>query len=85
MHVVGIHDRPKEPEPRFEEIGADAVASKLYRELSDAECREAVANLRRYFEIALAIAEEHARLEPGLTQPESVSTMKERSHVDLKI
>jgi hypothetical protein len=64
---------------------SDAVANELYPELSENQQRDAMANLRRYFEIALAIAEEQARREPSLTQPESVPTMKERSNVDLKL
>jgi hypothetical protein len=44
-----------------------------------------MANLRRYFEIALAFAEEQSRAETGLTEPDSVPTMKERSNVDLKL
>jgi hypothetical protein len=64
---------------------SDAVADRLYPALSEGERRMATANLRRYFEIALAVAEEQARVEAELTQPESIPTMKERSNADLKL
>jgi hypothetical protein len=73
------------PEMNIETEHADAVADKLYPELSNDDRRDAMTNLRRYFEIALAIAEVQARAEAGLTEPTSVPTMKERSNVNLKL
>ena len=67
-----------------DEKALDAMASGVYPELSEADRREAVANLRHYFEIAVAIADEAVQQRRGLTSPESVPTMKERSNVDLK-
>jgi len=62
----------------------DATAPTLYPGLSSEERNEAAANLRRYFEIAIAIAEEPRSQKKGLTHPESVPTVKERSNVDLE-
>lgn len=53
--------------------------AELYPALSENERSQALANLRRYFEIALAIAKAAANREDGLTDPDSVPTMKERS------
>jgi hypothetical protein len=63
----------------------DAAAARLYPELSETEQRQAGANLRRYFEIALSMAEENAKRDASLTERESVSTMKERSNDTLKL
>jgi hypothetical protein len=63
----------------------DLVAVGLYPALSRDERRQAMANLRRYFEIACAMAEEQAREKAGLTQPKSVPTMKERSNVHFNL
>lgn len=63
---------------------ANAFAAELFPGLSQQEQTEAVTNLRRYFEIALAIAEENAQIDFGLTQSESVPTVKERSQGNLK-
>jgi hypothetical protein len=61
----------------------DATGAGLYPQLSEKDRREALANLRRYFEIVVAIADETAQAR-GLTHPASITTMKERSNVDLK-
>jgi len=61
----------------------DAIGAGPYPQLSEEERREAMTNLRRYFEIALAIADETGQGR-GLTHPDLVPTMKERSNVDLK-
>jgi len=55
-----------------------SVIRNLYPALNEQQCQKAEINLRRYFEIALAIAEE------TLTSAPSIPTMKERSNVDLK-
>lgn len=64
----------------MEEVGA-----KLYPELIGGVRQLAMANLLRYFEIAVAIAEEQARARLGLTVAESTPTIKERSNVDLRL
>jgi hypothetical protein len=68
------------PAPR-----SGAAIPRLYPELSQQECREAMANLRRHFEIAIAIADERAQQGVDLTALESIPTMKERSSDNLKI
>jgi hypothetical protein len=60
------------------------VVKKLYPDLNDTERNLASANLVRYFEIALAIAEEKEQPDAPLTHPYPVSSMKERSNVNLK-
>jgi hypothetical protein len=56
----------------------ESVIRELYSSLNREQCQEAEVNLRRYFEIALAIAEE------TLTSTPSVPTIRERSNVELK-
>lgn len=56
---------------------------ELYPELSETERREALANLRHYFEVALAVLQDQIS-ERGLTSPESLLTIKERSNEKLK-
>jgi len=65
-------------------IREDAIAASLYADLPERERSQALTNLRRYFEIAAAIAEERVRSKADLTHPASVPTMEERSNVDLK-
>ncbi len=60
------------------------LISRLYPDLSEVERAAAEANLVRYCEIALAVAEEELRYGATLTSTESVPTMKERSNVHLK-
>lgn len=64
---------------RGHEGSIDSAIRELYPALNRDQCREAEVSLRRYFEIALAIAEEQS-----LTSAPSIPTMKERSNVDLR-
>lgn len=55
-----------------------------HQEISDKELAEVEErNLCQYFEIAIAIVEAH-QSNRSLTSAETISTMKERSNVDLK-
>lgn len=60
------------------------VVKTLYPYLSEAERNPAEKNLRRYFEVAIRIAQS-ADSSAGLTASEPVSSIKERSNVNLKI
>ena len=73
-------DDPNTVTPRID--AEREAAAKLYPSLGEIERREAIANLRRYFEIALA--QERVDVNASLTQPGSVPTMKERSNEILK-
>ena len=60
------------------------ATERLYPTLSAAERSLAAENLIRYFEIAIAIAEERVSSAPGLTPSDPIPTMKERSKRNLK-
>jgi hypothetical protein len=66
-------------------VPISVIVAELYPGLNVRDRGEAASNLRRYFEIAFAVAEDALPSRDPLTSAESVPTMKERSNVDLKI
>ncbi len=62
-----------------------AMLDKLYPRLNDKERHLAEANLIRYCEIALAVAESSKRPKCRLTHSQALSTIKERSNNHLKV
>ncbi len=60
------------------------IIEKAYPSLNKEERGVALANLRRYFEVALALAEELQCAAARLTPPAPVHTIKERSNGNLK-
>ncbi len=75
---------PSRPEMDVATERVAVVAAHLYPELSKKERRLAAENLLHYFEIALDVAEDRGRSGHGLTHPQSIPTMKERSNSHLK-
>jgi hypothetical protein len=61
-----------------------ATIRELYPALSEAELKEAEANLHRYFRIAAHIQKELAGTEAAFDTTEGATTMEERSNANLK-
>jgi hypothetical protein len=61
-----------------------ALVEKLYPALDLTDRKTAVANLRRYCEVALAVVANQNKESKNLTGPKTVHTMEERSNVHLK-
>ena len=62
----------------------DRAIRELYPTLTEPELKEAEANLRRYLQIALQFQQESDSADGKFDTASSLSTMKERSNVDLK-